>query len=209
MTVVESKSSIVKSKPLQVGITGGIGSGKSLVCKIFSVLGAPIYNADERAKWLTSHDTAVKEKIIHEFGTEAYDSTGSLNRSYIANLVFNNAVKLNILNAIVHPAVGVDYQDWVNNQTHQYVIKEAALMFESGSYKVLDKVVNVSANEELRLQRVLQRDPFRSEDEIRNIMNKQMSEKERNSRSDYNILNDESKLLIPQIVKLDSAFGNH
>lgn len=192
----------MKTKPLEIGVTGGIGSGKSLVCKIFSLLGVPVYNADNRARWLTNNDQNIKQSLIAEFGSQAYNESG-LNRDYMAGKVFNDPEQLSILNGIVHPAVGKDYDQWVNeHHEHAYVIKEAALIFEAGSYKRLDKVINVSAPEELRIARVLQRDPFRTEKEVKSIIEKQMAESERQQRADYNVYNDEKQMLIPQILNL-------
>jgi dephospho-CoA kinase len=190
---------------LQIGVTGGIGSGKSLVCKIFSTLGAAIYDADSRAKWLTNNDAKIKEEITAHFGPEAYNSTG-LNRDFIAKKVFNNGGQLQTLNSIIHPAVGIDYKNWVDDQNAPYVVKEAALMFESGSYKTLDKVINVSAPLELRIARVLKRDAFRSREEVLAIISKQLSEEERNERSDYVIINDERQMLLPQVIGLHERF---
>ncbi len=193
------------NKPFQVGITGGIGSGKSIVCKIFAQLGVPIYDADSRAKWLNNFDPDLKKAIISIFGAEAYTSEG-LNRNYLANIVFNNQAKLAQLNNITHPAVAKDYEQWLNNQKAPYVIKEAALMFESGSHKMMDIVVNVTAPIELRISRVLARDTFRNEAEIRAIMAKQLSEEERQKKADFLVYNDEKQLLIPQLLKLHKQF---
>lgn len=202
MTPQKSKYTLMKTKPLEIGVTGGIGSGKSLVCKIFSLLGVPVYNADNRARWLTNNNKEVRRQITEKFGPAAYTGKG-LDRDYIAGKVFNNPDELKVLNAIVHPAVGKDYDQWVtSNSKHPYVIKEAALIFEAGSYKRLQKVINVSAPEELRIRRVLQRDSFRTEKEIKSIIEKQMKESERQHRSDYNVFNDEKKMLIPQILQL-------
>jgi dephospho-CoA kinase len=195
------------SKPLQIGVTGGIGSGKSIVCKIFAVLGAPVYDADSRAKWLMNNNSDVKKSIRLEFGEESFNNNG-LNRDYLAKLVFNDQSKLTKLNAIVHPAVGKDYTVWVGKQTSKYTIKEAALMFESGAYKALDKIINVSAPEELRIIRVLKRDAFREKQEVRAIIDKQLSEEERNNRSDYTLYNDEKEMLLPQIIAIHRQFSN-
>ena len=193
------------TKPLQVGITGGIGSGKSLVCKIFNTLGAPVYYADDRAKWLANHNQPIRQQVIKAFGAEAYDEHG-LNRAYLANTVFNDQLQLARLNAIIHPAVGSDYRTWVGEQHAPYVLKEAALMFESGSYKALDRVVTVSAPEDMRIERVLQRDTFRSRDQIKAIIDKQLSEQERCERSDHIIKNDGSELVILQVLELHERF---
>ncbi|MBL3654584.1 dephospho-CoA kinase [Fulvivirga sediminis] len=191
--------------PLQVGVTGGIGSGKSLVCKIFQALGAPVYNADQRGKWLTDNDPEIIHEVTVLFGAKAYKDN-HLDRPYIANIVFNNPEKLNQLNHIIHPKVGRDYSTWLKEQTYVYVIKEAAIMFESGSHKMLDKIINVYASEEMRIKRVMQRDKFRTEKEIKAIIEKQMPEPERHDRSDYIVNNDESEMLLPQLLDLHSAF---
>lgn len=192
----------MSSTPLEIGVTGGIGSGKSLVCKIFSKLGIPVYDADSRAKWLTNNLPKIRQKVTEKFGEQAYNEKG-LDRNYIAGLVFNDPEKLQALNAIIHPEVGKDYDHWVKeNNAAPYVIKEAALMFESGSHKRMNKVINISAPEQLRIQRVLKRDPFRSEKEILSIIGKQMPEAERQERSDFIIYNDEKQLLIPQVLDI-------
>lgn len=195
----------MNSKPFQVGITGGIGSGKSLVCKIFSSLGVPIYDADTRAKWLMDNDSIIKQKVKESFGENSYDSKG-LNRAYLAKTVFVDQEKLSVLNQIVHPAVGQDYREWVQKQEADVVIKEAALMFESDAYKTLDKIINVSAPAELRIKRVLKRDSQRGRDQIEAIIAKQLPEEERISRSDYVIYNDGNQLVIPQVLKLHQHF---
>lgn len=188
-------------KALKVGITGGIGSGKSLICKIFSKLNIPIYDADSRAKWLTNNDPEIRKKVIAEFGKESFNENG-LNREYVASKVFNNPSRLKKLNSIIHPAVAVDYEAWVNHQNTPYTIKEAALMFESGSYKMQDLIIAVSAPKELRISRVLSRDSFRSRKQIEDIIDKQISEEERIERSDFVVYNDESQLVIPQVIEL-------
>lgn len=195
----------MKAGKLQIGITGGIGSGKSLVCKIFSCLGIAVYDADTRAKWLANNDAGIRAKVMAHFGEEAFTKEG-LNRSFISKVVFNDKSQLEKLNGIIHPAVGQDYKEWVSLQKSKYVVKEAALMFESGSYKALDKVINVSAPIDLRIDRVQQRDPFRSRHEIESIIDKQMDEQQRIGRSDYIINNDGVEMIIPQVLKLNELF---
>ena len=189
------------SNQLKVGITGGIGSGKSLICKVFSKLGIPIYGADSRAKWLTNNDPEIRRKVIEEFGNESFNEQG-LNREFIASQVFNNKERLQVLNHIIHPAVAVDYENWVKQQTAPYTIKEAALMFESGSYKMQDLIITVSAPKEVRISRVLNRDSFRSRKEIEGIIDKQLSEEERIERSDFVIYNDDKQMVIPKVLEL-------
>ncbi len=194
------------NKPLQIGITGGIGSGKSFVCNIFRHLGVPVYDADTRAKQLMNTDTELKHSLIAVFGEETYNEAG-LNRAYLADKVFNDSDKVKELNAIVHPAVGNDYKDWVEqNHQAQYVIKEAALMFESGSAKLLDKVIYIHAPEDLRISRVRKRDPQRSTESIRAIISKQLSAEEMRSKADFVIENDEDQMLLPQIIAFHKQF---
>lgn len=194
-------------KPLQIGITGGIGSGKSLVCKIFNALGTPTYDADSRAKMVMTTDGILVEAIKKEFGVLSYDAKGILNRQHLANSVFNQPDKLKRLNELVHPRVAVDYEHWVSSQPDvKYVLKEAALLFESGSYQSLDKIIVVTAPETLRVQRVLIRDPHRSAEQTKEIIRNQMEEEEKMKRADYVIVNDETTLLIPQVLNLHLQF---
>ena len=188
-----------------VGITGGIGSGKSLICKIFAVLCAPVYEADARAKWLMDNNAEVKAAIEALFGVAAYDSD-KLNRQYLADHVFHDKTKLEQLNGIVHPAVHKDFNQWCGQHKYPFVIKEAALLVETGSYQSLDALIVVTAPEELRIKRVLQRDPQRSEKEIRGIMDKQLPPEETTSHADFIISNDEQQLITPQVIQLHEAF---
>jgi dephospho-CoA kinase len=191
-----------KSRPLLVGITGGIGSGKSTVCKLFSLLGVPVYTADDRAKWLMNHDSPLKEKILAAFGSESYLSNGELNRAYLAASVFSNPEKVAALNALVHPAVRKDFMDWVSQQTATYLIKEAALLFETGAAKELDCVINVSSPLRVRMARVLLRDPHRTEEQVNQIIDQQLPDEEKNERADFSIKNSDNKLLLPQVIAL-------
>ncbi|MEO1052909.1 MAG: dephospho-CoA kinase [Bacteroidota bacterium] len=197
----------MSNKPLQVGITGGIGSGKSIVCKVFHLLGAPVYDADTRAKWLQSHNQTLINQIKHNFGEQSYLENGQLNRQYLADQVFNDKEKLKLINELVHPRVGEDYKAWRKKHAdHPYLIKEAALMFESGSYHEMDKVITVVASDEIRLNRVLQRDLHRTSDAIREIMKKQLSEEEKIQRADYTIKNDNTEMVLPRILALHDEF---
>lgn len=186
-----------------VGITGGIGSGKSLICKIFEVLKIPVYYADDRAKLLMATDEGLINKIKDSFGEISYNSEGELNRKYIAEQVFGNVKKLNLLNDLVHPAVEKDFKRWVmQNADQKYLLKEAALIFESGSYKQLDHVINVDAPENVRIARVLRRDPWRSEGQIKEIITRQMSDDERRKHSAFTINNDGQNLIVPQVLAI-------
>ncbi|RYU78678.1 dephospho-CoA kinase [Hymenobacter persicinus] len=194
---------------LRIGITGGIGSGKSVACRLFQVLGVPVYDADFRAKWVMAHDSALRAELEQAFGPEAFDAAGVLNRGYLAKVAFNDPAQLARLNALVHPHVGRDFEQWAEaqqQQGHPYLIKEAALLFESGSYRQLDRIITVFAPLPVRQARVLLRDPHRTADDILAIVGKQMSEEEKLSRADYVLHNDDQHLLIPQVLKLDAAF---
>jgi dephospho-CoA kinase len=196
----------IETKILKIGITGGIGSGKTLVSRIFFLLGVPVYNADERAKWILASDKEVKEKVIEVFGTKAYQDN-KLNREYISQQIFNDQSKLDLLNSIVHPRVGSDFEKWLPAQSeYPYILKEAALLYEAGTYKSLDKIITVFSPPKLRMKRLLERDPHRTEEDIRRIMEKQMDESEKVKRADYVIYNDEKNMLIPQVLALDETF---
>ena len=160
-----------------VGLTGGIGSGKSTIAKAFAALGIAVFNSDEQAKALIATDAQVKERIIAAFGEEAYHN-GEYNRAYIAQIVFNNSEKLAILNGIVHPALAEYFKQWAKAQTSPYVLKEAAILFESGSYKDCDYIITVTAPEEVRIARVMARDHC-TEAQVRARMAQQWSDAQR------------------------------
>lgn len=191
-----------KQRPLLVGITGGIGSGKSTVCKLFSLLGIPVYTADERAKWLMVQDLTLRDQITTTFGAAAYSPTGELNRPFLAESIFSNPEKIAQLNALVHPAVKKDFEQWIAAQTAPYLIKEAALLFETGAAKALDYVINVSSPLRIRTARVLLRDPHRSEEQVNQIINQQLPDEEKNELADFCIKNTDNKLLIPQVLEI-------
>ena len=193
---------------LQIGITGGIGSGKSTVCRIFATLGIPIYDADSRAKYLMSNSQEIKNKVKKYFGKNAYFENGGLNRAFLAQEIFSDKQKAKLLEQIIHPEVAKDHQLWVeeNSSKSPYLLKEAALMFETGGNKFLDKIILVSADEALRIERVLERDPQRSEEQIKSIIKKQMPESEKQKRADYIIDNNGSQELIKQVIELHEKF---
>lgn len=193
---------------MEIGITGGIGSGKSFVCEIFERLGIPTYNSDQRAKRLMVESERLVAGIKAAFGQEAYLVDGALNREYLAQRVFSDSGEIKKLNALVHPAVARDYKKWAKAmlKEHPYVIKEAALLFESGSYKKLDETVTVYASEPTRIIRVLERDPQRSVKQVRGIIAKQMKEEERQRYASHVIDNDGERPLVPQILKLHERY---
>jgi dephospho-CoA kinase len=194
---------------MRIGITGGIGSGKSVVCRLFRVLGVPVYDADSRAKWVMAHDEVLRNELRAAFGDEVFDASGQLNRTYLAQVAFQDPERLAQLNALVHPRVGHDFEQWANVQQAAgapYILKEAALLYESGSYQTLDKIITVFAPQAVRQARVLLRDPHRTPDDILAIIGKQMSEEEKMRRADYVLHNDDEHLLIPQVLRLDQTF---
>lgn len=189
---------------LRIGLTGGIGSGKSTVAGIFEVLNIPVYYADDAAKRLMDEDENVKAAVENNFSKEAYKN-GKLDRKYISDIVFNNADKIALLNSIVHPATIKDADEWIQNQKSPYIIKEAALLFESGSHQKLDYIIGVKAPLDLRILRVMKRDNS-SREEILSRMNKQMDEEVKLALCDFMIINDEEQLVIPQVLQLHEKF---
>lgn len=199
---------------LQIGVTGGIGAGKSVVCRIFRALGVPVYEADERAKWLIENDPILKADVARVLGPNAYEQHyeppyGRYNRAWVAAQVFANPDLLTRLNAVVHPRVLTDTANWVSQHADKpYVVKEAALMRAAGDGNTLDKVIVVRAPLDLRVARIQARDPHRSEAEIRNIISRQMDDDARLAIADYVIDNDERQLLLPQVLAIHKAFVN-
>jgi dephospho-CoA kinase len=191
---------------LKIGLTGGIGSGKSTVARIFEVLGIPVYYADEAAKKLMIENEELKNSIINAFGKDAYNN-GNLNREYIAGLVFNNKEKLFVLNSLVHPVTIKDALNWFQKQKAPYIIKEAALIFESGSNKDLDYVIGVRSPIGIRIRRAMNRDNI-SEEQVKTRMDKQMEEEEKLRLCNYVIVNDEQQMVIPQVLALHEKFLN-
>jgi dephospho-CoA kinase len=186
---------------VKVGITGGMGSGKSTVAHIFEVLGIPVYYADDAAKRLMNEDEFLKTQIIKQFSTEAYAADGKLNRKWMAEQVFNNIQKLNLLNSLVHPATVQDGINWMKTQNTHYAIKEAALIFESGTQTELDYIIGVSAPASLRMHRVMKRDNI-SKEAVQSRMDKQISEPIKMRLCDFVIINDGQQALIPQVMKI-------
>jgi dephospho-CoA kinase len=186
---------------LRIGITGGIGSGKSTVAHVFEVLGIPVYYADREAKKMMNEDEELKEQIMREFGNASYVN-GILNRKHLASIVFANKEKLEVLNALVHPATIRHGLQWMQKQNTPYTIKEAALIFESGSQEYLHYVLGVSAPLHLRLQRAMQRDKI-TRDEVLGRMSNQIQEEIKMRLCDFVIKNDEQELVIVQVLALD------
>ncbi|MGN6179125.1 MAG: dephospho-CoA kinase [Mucilaginibacter sp.] len=191
---------------LKVGITGNIGSGKTTVSRIFEVLGVPVFYADIAAKDVMVKDNILITAIKDAFGKASYFEDGALNRKHIAGIVFSDEKELAILNSIVHPAVFRAFDNWVKQYNNvPYVLKEAALLFESSSYKMCDKTIMVTAPLQMRIQRVVARDGM-SETEIMNRESKQFTEDKKVKLADYVIKNDNSEFVIPQVLKLHEQF---
>ena len=185
---------------LKVGITGGIGSGKTTVCQVFHTLGIPVFYADDAAKYLMEHDAALISKIKTLFGDEVY-LDNKLDRVRVSAIVFREPHKLEALNALVHPATVAYAKEWFTQQQAPYAIKEAAIFFESGTNKDIDLMIGVSAPKELRLQRAMQRSSANRE-EILNRMAQQMDEDEKMKLCDYVIINKEQRAIIPQVMEI-------
>jgi dephospho-CoA kinase len=196
---------------LKVGITGGIGSGKSMVCKIFQLLGIPVFYADEVAKSLYDTNEELKYEIIKHFGPETYqekeDKHLYFNKGKMREIIFGDKNKLQLLNSIVHPYVGLEVEKFMSSQTSEYAIKEAALLVESSSYKQLDEIILVISPMELKLKRIALRDATNT-DQIHNIMSKQMSDDQKREYADHIIYNDNQHLLISQVINLHQHLLN-
>lgn len=187
----------------RIGLTGNIGSGKTTIASCFEILGVAIFNADKEAKLLMNKDVNLKQSLIAEFGKEVF-LNNELNRKYLSNLAFNDDLVLKRLNALVHPVVQDAFEKWSIQQSGAYIIKEAAILFESNTYQSLDAIICISCPEEIRLKRILKRDDL-SEMDVRQRMSHQWAEEKKISLSDYVITNDNSSLVMPQILSVHSA----
>ncbi|MGV3507756.1 MAG: dephospho-CoA kinase [Sphingobacteriaceae bacterium] len=188
----------------KVGITGGIGSGKTTVCRLFELQGIPIFYADSQAREIMNTDPLLIAGIKQAFGDDVYED-GLLNRSKLAALVFNNTIELQKLNSLVHPAVFRAFDIWIAQQKSRYVIKEAAVLFESGSYKDCDSTILVTSPKSMKISRVVKRDSVTEADVLKR-MDKQLSDEEKEKLADFVIANNEKQLLIPQVLKLHKIF---
>lgn len=192
---------------IKIGLTGGIGSGKTTVAKIFESLHIPVYYADDAAKKLMNTNEELKASIIQHFGKESYQN-GELDRKHLAGIVFNDKEKLALLNSLTHPITIQDAEDWMNKQTTPYVIKEAALLFESGAAEKLDYIVGVYAPQHIRVKRVMDRDNLPIEEVMKRIT-RQIDEEMKMKLCDFIITNNEEQLVIPQVLELDKRFRMH
>ncbi len=189
-------------RPYLLGITGGIGTGKSVVTRIFRTLKVPVYDADKEARNLVDTNPSIRNEIINLLGDEAFNE-GGYNRPWVAGKVFGNDQLLEKLNKIIHPAVANHFKKWVDfNNGQSYAIKEAALLFESGSYRELDEVILVTAPLDIRIERVMARDPHRSRDEIKSIIERQWPENKKLDLADGEVRNGPQDLLLPQVEQI-------
>lgn len=189
-----------------IGITGGIGSGKSIVCKVFELLDVPVYYADSRANWLTNNDLQLRKEIKELLGRQAYDENGQYNRKWVASQVFDNPELLKMLNMLIHPRVFDDTKMWLSLHRNQpYVVREAAVSNAAGQGNDLDKIIVVKCSIEVRIKRIQQRDPQRSDEQIRAIIARQKTEEEFLKIANYQIINDDTQLILPQILRIHQA----
>ncbi len=185
---------------LKAGVTGGIGSGKSVVCQVFATLGIPVFNADDAARYLMEHDPKLVSEIKDLLGDNVYEN-GKLDRVSVAEIIFYEPDKLQELNALVHPATLMYSRQWLEQQHSPYVIKEAAIFFESGSDKDMDVMIGVYAPQELRIERVMKRSNL-SRGKVLAIIGQQMNEDEKMKLCDYVITNDDKTAILPQVLEL-------
>lgn len=191
---------------LKVGITGGIGSGKTTVCQVFKLLGIPVYHADVEASYLIDNDIEIRNQLINLFGDSIYND--KLKRDIFAGIIFNDREALKNVNKIVHPKVRSHFFNWAETyRDKKYILFEAAILFESGTYKYLDKIVTVTAPEKLRIERVMAYKNY-SEETIKNIIKNQLPDKIKIKQSHYIIVNDNKSLILPQILEIHNKLLN-
>lgn len=185
---------------LKVGLTGGIGSGKSMVAEAFRAMGVPVFDADKRARQLVNESAEIRKRITSLFGDESYVH-GEYNRAFIASIVFSDEAKLSLLNELIHPHTIADAERWFQNQQYPYAVKEAAILFESGANKYVDFVIGVSAPMELRISRVMQRDGITAA-QVTERINRQMNEADKMKQCDHVIINDEKNSIVNQVLEI-------
>jgi len=193
---------------IKVGITGGIGSGKSTICHFFRTIGIPVFEADTEAKKLINSSEAIKNQLIAEFGGDIYLPNQLIDRKKLAGLIFNSPTLLEKVNRIIHPEVRVYFNKWVELQKSPYIIHEAAIMFESGFYQMMDYTILVTAPEAERIARVMKRENS-TEESVRARMEKQWTDEQKMELASFIIKNDNSELVIPKLIELDKRFRSH
>jgi dephospho-CoA kinase len=191
-----------------LGITGGIGSGKTTVCSIFALLGIPIFEADREAKKLMHHHSGIKQKLIDWYGSDIYSKNECLDRKKLAAIIFNDNLQLQKVNELVHPVVRAEFWEWMKNQTAPYLIYEAAILFESGFDTMMDYTLLVSAPVKMRIKRVSSRDGI-SEEKVKERMVRQWSDEKKRKLSTFEIKNDSTVLILPQILKIDKQIKEY
>lgn len=193
---------------IKVGITGGIGSGKSTICHFFRVLGIPVFEADIEAKRLINNSDTIRNQLIAEFGSDIYLENKTIDRKKMAGLIFNSPPLLQKVNEIVHPEVRDYFEAWCRAQDSPYVVHEAAIMFESGFYKMMDYTILVTAPEEMRIRRVMNREQC-TEESVRARIARQWADEQKMKRASFVLKNDNKTLILPQLFTLDKLFRNH
>jgi len=184
-----------------VGITGGIGSGKTFVCRVLKAMGYPVFFSDKEAKEILTSSPLVKKQITNLFGQNSYLKNGDLNRQYLSSQIFNDKNKLEQMNQIVHPAVRESFKIWTQKQASNIVFNEAAILFETGAFKIYDKTILITASKETKIKRIQKRDNISIEN-IKSRMNSQWTDEKKKPLADFIITNDENKMLIPQLIKV-------
>lgn len=193
---------------IKIGITGGIGSGKSTVCQFFKTLGIPVFEADTEAKKLVNNSESIRNQLIVEFGSDIYLSNQTIDRKKLAGLIFNSPPLLEKVNQIIHPEVRAHFFRWFEMQKAPYVVHEAAILFESGFSELMDFTVLVTAPEQMRIERVMKREGCSAES-VRARMAHQWTDEKKMQMADFVIQNNNKELLVPQLFKLDTQFRNH
>jgi len=186
---------------IKIAVTGGIGSGKTLICNVFEKLGIPVFYADLWAKEIMNSDNVIKEKLISYFGTQIFDVNNQLIKRRLAEIIFNNTDSLLKVNDIVHPAVKKGFENWMQNQNSSYVIEETAIVFESGLAQFFDKIISVTAPLEMRIERVMKRDNATRKKVMERIKNQNINENY-HKKSDFLIINNEIEMILPQIINI-------
>ncbi len=193
---------------IKIGITGGIGSGKSTICRVFQLLGIPVFEADSEAKKLMITSEEIKTGLIDLFGRDIYTQNDTLDRKKLAGIIFNDKLQLEKVNKLVHPVVRKEFKFWSERQTSAYVINEAAIMFETGLYKLMDFTILVSAPMEERIRRVMKRDKITAE-QVKERMNKQWTDEQKRALANVEFVTNDMELIIPQILKIDKQLKKY